>query len=134
MRESAFWKTVRPRLAGLDPVRVENACAPGTPDVNCTLGWIELKIVPAEKMPKRATTDIKIPHFTVVQRIWLDRRTRSGGKAWLLLRVDKEWLLFDGTTAAQFVGRCPLEHLRKIAHAHWPSAPTPTEFQDALRA
>src|SRR5271170_1566795 len=104
-----MWKKVRPFLAAakLDPVRVENPIHPGTPDVNlCTGLWIELKHLP--KWPVRATTNVRISHFTSQQRVWLYRRWKSApGSTLLLLEVgaDRQWLLFDGDVAAKDVGR-----------------------------
>jgi hypothetical protein len=107
--ESAMWKKVRPVLltAKLDPVRIENPIHPGTPDVNlCTGTWIELKCILA--WPIRATSAVRIPHYTPQQRVWLYRRWKfAPGSTLLLLEVrsDKQWLLFDGDVAAKIVGR-----------------------------
>lgn len=104
-----MWAKLRPVLlaAKLDPVRVENPIHPGTPDVNlCDGRWIELKCIPA--WPVRATTKVRIAHFTPQQRMWLFRRWRfAPGSTFLLLEIiaDRQWLLFDGNVAAKFVGR-----------------------------
>lgn len=104
---------------GLDAVPVENATAcPGTPDVNCTLGWIELKQL--EEWPKLPYTPVRIRHFKQEQRVWLFRRWKADRSAWLLLKVGRrEWLLFDGITAFDSVGHVPRHHLIEIAHAYW---------------
>jgi len=110
-----MWDTLRPILvrAGMDPVRVENDAMAGTPDVNITTGWIELKALP--DWPSRPGTPVRIPHFTPHQRLWLMRRWRANYSAWLLLRVRREWLLFDGFTAWQRVGFVPRATLCEIA-------------------
>lgn len=107
--ESVMWKKVRPIFleAKLDPVRVENPIHPGTPDVNLADGrWIELKCIP--RWPVRASTVVRIKHFTPQQRVFLYRRWKSApGSTFLLLeiRAVRQWLLFDGNVAAKVVGR-----------------------------
>jgi hypothetical protein len=107
--ESIMWGKLRPILlaARLDPVRVENPIHPGTPDVNlCTGLWIELKCI--EGWPARASTPVRIRHYTPQQRVWLYRRWKyAPGSTLLLLEVRsaEQWLLFDGDVAAKVVGR-----------------------------
>jgi len=107
--ESQMWAKVRPFLvaARLDPVRVENPIHPGTPDVNlCDGKWIELKCIP--DWPARPTSPVQIRHYTPQQRVWLYRRWRyAPGSTFLLLEIRSagQWLLFDGNTAAQIVGK-----------------------------
>lgn len=107
LREGYMWReNVRPALqrAGLDPLRVENKVASGTPDVNYMDGWLELKCV--DRWPARGGA-LALPHFTKEQRIFLRTRWQRGGNAWLLLKVVKtrDWLLFDGATAAELLGK-----------------------------
>jgi hypothetical protein len=106
--EASAWKQLRPHLNayGLDPVRVENPVHPGTPDVNLASGaWLELKAL--ERFPERPAALVRIPHFTPQQRVWLLRRWRAGGGAWLALYIAtrRAWFVFDGATAAEHVGR-----------------------------
>ena len=119
--ESAMWKKLRPILiaAKLDPVRVENPIHPGTPDVNiCDGRWIELKCIP--KWPARASTRVRIAHYTPQQRVWLYRRWKAAPGSTLLLlevRADRQWLLFDGDVAAKVVGRSTTAEHRVSARA-----------------
>lgn len=119
--ESAMWKKLRPVLlaAKLDPVRVENPIHPGTPDVNIADGrWLELKCIAC--WPPRATSKVRIPHYTPQQRVWLYRRWKyAPGSTLLLLEVrsERQWLLFDGDVAAKFVGRGPAADHRTRARA-----------------
>lgn len=125
-----MWEALRPLLKGLDPVRVENPMQPGTPDVNITLGWIELKF--ADGWPPKGGP-LRVDHFTKGQRIWLTRRCRNGGKAWLLLKVGEfEWLLFDGRAAAVYLGHEPRERLYEIVLARWTRKPLLKELQACL--
>jgi hypothetical protein len=100
--ESRMWQTLRPLLAELDPVRVENLSSVGTPDVNYVGGWIELKCLAA--WPKKPETVVKVDHFTPEQRAWILRRCRAGGKVFVILRVANDWLLFGGAQAACSLG------------------------------
>ncbi len=119
--ESAMWQKVRPVLlaAKLDPVRVENPIHPGTPDVNlCDGRWIELKCIAA--WPARATSPVRIPHYTPQQRVWLYRRWKYAPGSTLLLlevRTEGQWLLFDGDVAAKVVGRATTSEHRTSARA-----------------
>lgn len=115
MNESGFWgNRVRPAMSGLDPVRIEGA-ASGTPDVNYTNGWIELKYL--KKWPTNPQKVVKIDHFTPEQRLWLMRRTLAGGKAFLLIGVGRESLLFEGDVASEMIGKIPRAAMYVAAHA-----------------
>lgn len=88
------------KTLGLDPHRVENVLGVGTPDTNYTHGWIELKYLDA--WPKRETTIVALPKLRErkAQVVWLTRRWRRGGPAYLLLQVGGELLLFAGCDVA----------------------------------
>lgn len=55
-------------------------------------GWIELKHI--REWPKRPTTTLKLKHFKQEQRNWLRKQGSLGGHTWLLLQVDRDYLLF----------------------------------------
>lgn len=99
MLESGMRSKVVAALRSLDAVCVENAARYGTPDVNYVEGWLELKVL--ARWPRGV---VKVPHFTPQQRVWLKRRVRLGGSAHVLILVDKDWLLFDGSWAADKLG------------------------------
>jgi len=121
MSEKQLRRVVVNMLSPLDAVAVENPAYPGTPDVNFVEGWIELKV--AERWPPQGGI-LRLEHFTQHQRVWLLRRWRRGGRALLLLRVGREWLLFDGETAAKIVGRADKNKLLASAARHWPNRPS----------
>ena len=105
-------------LKPLDALPVENPVRPGTPDINYIEGWIEAKWM--RRWPRNAyTSPVLIPHFTPQQRAWLRRRWHKGGRSWLMLQVQKEWLLFTGEDAAEYVGNVDRACLEKIAFRHW---------------
>lgn len=119
MSESNQRRDIVKLLKPFDAIAVENGVGIGTPDVNGTFGWIELKQLRA--WPTTIGLVVRIDHFTQEQRIWLKQRWAKGGGAWLLLRVRTEWLLFEGHTAARVVGRATREELHRDAIASWSS-------------
>lgn len=130
MSEANMWRTVRTALAGLDPVRVENPAMPGTPDVNYIEGWVELK--QEDEWPKRESTPLRVPHFTPQQRVWLTRRVKSGGRAFMLIKVNRDWLLFRGDVAAKIVGHATRQQLIQLALRHWPGKLIHEELRECL--
>lgn len=104
-------------LRPLNAIAVENPVLPGTPDVNYVEGWIELKWIRA--WPKGVDTVVRIPHYTVQQRIWHIKRRRAGGQAWWMLRCRSEWLLMDGALAAIHVNNATKAELIALSGRHW---------------
>jgi hypothetical protein len=90
------------RLAPLHAIPVESPMEAGVPDINCVVGWIELKDLAS--WPSFDRTVVRPPHFRPVQRNWLATRCARGGAAWLLLRVADDVLLVWGTAAAKNIG------------------------------
>jgi hypothetical protein len=88
-------------LLPLDAQRVENDCVMGYPDVEMIGCTMELKYEP--KYPKRPTTKVNIKSLTKnpAQRAWWERRARKGGRVYVLLRIEDDWLIFDGVTASK---------------------------------
>lgn len=117
MSESGQRQRVIRALKSLDARPIENPIGPGTPDVNYIEGWIELKWL--RRWPKGALTVVQLPHFTTRQRRWLNRRFNKGGNAWLLLQCGREWLLFTGRDAHEYVGRMTRRGLYRCARARW---------------
>jgi hypothetical protein len=97
--EVSLWKTVSRNMRGKwIAQRVENAVGPGTPDVyytmnNGAMGWIENKH--AHTWPKRKTTPLKLDHFTIQQRKWIERHGKAGATVYVLLQVRSEYFLLD---------------------------------------
>ena len=117
-------------LRPLDAMAVENAVQPGTPDVEYIGGWIELKSLAA--WPKREDTLVRVPHFNTLQRLWLSRRCGKGGKAWLLLRVGREWVMLAGDTAAAILGNSSRPQLIAASCNYWSSTPSDQELLTAF--
>jgi hypothetical protein len=125
MSEDSMWDAIRPVLSSLDPVRVENPVGPGTPDVNYTGGWIELKF--ADRWPPRGGP-LRLEHYTKQQRVWHQKRRRAGGRVFVLLKVDVEWLLIDGVKAAITLGDATREELYQICTCRWKRLPKTEEI------
>lgn len=128
-----MWDALRPVIKRLDPVRVENFLSPpGTPDVNYTDGWIELKYMP--RWPPRGGP-LRVDHFTREQRAWLTRRSYAGGRVFLILRVgEPEWLLFEGAVAAMRLGLATRDELYQLCVARWVRLPRKQEIIQWLQA
>lgn len=133
MAESDQRRKVLRELRGLHAIPIENKIGAGTPDVNFSVagGWIELKWL--RHWPKRESTPVRIEHFTQVQRIWLKRRWDRAGDAWLLLQVRREWLLFTGRIAAEYIGSCTREELYEVARARWSAGLIGKELMECLK-
>jgi hypothetical protein len=113
-----MWGRVRKAVRILDPVRIENRCEKGTPDVNLSNGvWIELKW--CRKAPKRGGI-LRLAHdYMTEQRTWAIRRIHAGGKVFVLLKVANEWFLFKGDIAAEYLGYSTIEKLKEVAVRTW---------------
>jgi hypothetical protein len=83
----------------LDLQRIENVTTNGTPDVNYCIegdeGWVELKAWERVRLSGRFT----VPKLREEQAAWLLRRGKVGGRAHLLLRINKDVVLIDGRLA-----------------------------------
>lgn len=131
--EASMRHRVLEMLAPLHAVAVENSVGPGTPDVNCSLGWIELKQI--ADWPVAPTTPVRIPHFRPGQRDWLRRRCQGGGAAWVLLRVGRSWTLVWGALAADALGHTMTRSdlvTQSATVQHWQTSPTPAELMKCL--
>ena len=110
-------KRIVKALKEFDAQPVENIGTIGCPDVECTLGWIELKYLKA--WPKRADTLVRFPIYTPQQRSWQRRRRRRGGNVWMLVKVGRnEWLLYDAEAAANLLGRLNRTQMEQTAILH----------------
>ena len=117
MTERSLRSDIVRALRALDACAVENPAGPGTPDINYIGGWIELKVL--DEWPIKEDTFLQIDHFTPQQRIWLDRRWRKGGAAFVLLKVAQDWLLLEAPLAVSLLGRAKRSDLLAAARRHW---------------
>lgn len=127
-------KRVVELLRPFHAISVENGMThPGTPDVNCSLGWVELKAT--EHWPAREDTVVKLDHdFTPQQRIWHLKRRKAHGVSLVIITVAGDWLVFDGAVAAEHLGKVTKTRLYELAIAAWPQIPTTEELERCFRS
>jgi len=107
MREAVLWELLRGKwgvIPGVRIMRVENPCLPGTPDVcvgfNGKCAWIELKMI--ESFPKRASTPVRIDHFTSQQKLWLNEWGGIKIPVFVIIRVvSTGYYVFEWRAATQ---------------------------------
>lgn len=113
------WQRIREHLKPLHAQRIESECTPGFPDVEFIGGTLELKY--EDHWPKRDTTNLNVRSLSKNpnQRAWWKKRASMGGNVWVLLRVEKDWLLFEGEVAAEVLCNCTKDELFEHAHSAW---------------
>lgn len=120
---------LRPRVAAF---AVENIVDNGTPDVHCTLGWIELKVGEA---PARESTRVNFGMLPT-QRVWHRRWREFGGRSWTLCLLetasDDIHMLHDGHWSAEHMDQATVDDLRRSAIGWWPIRPTADELIAAM--
>jgi len=125
-------KRVVRALRALDAVSVENGVGIGTPDVNFADGWLELKSI--EGWPRDPLKPLVVEHFTPTQRIWLARRDAAGGRAYLLLKVNHDWLLLRAGHATEVLfNGATRGALFDVACRAWPNGLVDAELLEFLR-
>jgi len=138
MAESSLWAYMRKHAHGHGHwIRVENGAELGTPDVNACFThdgqsydvWIELKTL--HGWPKRDSTKVKIQHFTKEQRQWMVDRRNAGGRAFLFVRVGKEYFLFK-PGFAWFIGTLTRDYWYENAHAYYANSVDWDDFRSKL--
>lgn len=115
--ESSLRAAVIEALEPLHAIAVENPALPGTPDVNYIGGWIELKS--SAGWPSRKSTPLRCDHWTPQQKVFHLRRSRKGGRTWVLLQVGTDYLLLDGETAVKMLGKSNREQLEAACTIRW---------------
>ena len=89
-------------LRTFDARRVENSVGPGTPDINCTFGWIESKRI--KSFPRDRTAVVPVGHYRPAQRAWHIARTDLGGVVYVAIQVGDEVFIFNARDAALGLG------------------------------
>lgn len=113
MAESDLNKRLQSALSHRDPVRVENAVGPGTPDIEYVGGWIESKLL--KQWPKRLDTIVQVRHYVPEQRAWHVKRRKAGGRVHVVIQIGDDVLVFDAMDAAQGLGFWTRAEMNRIA-------------------
>lgn len=113
------WQRIREHLKPLHAQRIESDCTPAFPDVEFIGGTLELKYEPS--WPVRPSTKLNVKSLSKNprQRAWWKKRSSMGGNVWVLLRVEKDWLLFQGDVAADVICNATKDELFENAHTSW---------------
>jgi len=127
MSETDFWQLISSNVKKWPASqwnRIENMCQADAPDVEYIVmartGWIELKFLPSSAIPKRATSVLRVDHYTDGQRLWHRTRAACGGRVWVFLRAGDEFFLFPGKVAARCLGLTwTLEDCRNMSAGWW---------------
>jgi hypothetical protein len=141
--ESSLWRYLAANMQGRwDACRHEDATGLGTPDVSFGIpqaaqrsgaqGWIELKSV--DKWPKRPQTPVSIKHLTHWQRRWLLSRGRTGASCWLLLRIERDYLMLRCDELDEVGVTATRARLLSLARGKWNGRIQWAEFENLLRA
>ena len=106
--EAQLWATLRDAMKPHGHFdRIENMVGVGRPDVNYCLrgvtGDIELKHVTT--WPRSPDTPLAVPHYTSVQRVWANARLRAGGRVYVLLQVERRYLLLNAWWTRTALGK-----------------------------
>jgi hypothetical protein len=122
-RESSLWRVTDKNLSPFGVFeRVESSTGTGIADVFYATqarrrrfaGAIELKHVP--QWPARPDTPLRVRHLTADQELWHDRWRLGHGVSWLLLQVEREYLLLESChIAAVREGLCRRELIERAA-------------------
>lgn len=128
MTEAQLRSQIVRMLAPLHPTPVENPVGYGTPDINCVLGWIELK---RAEFRKNRTLKL-LSDLTPQQQLWLRKRWAAGGLAVLLVRLQSgTWYIFRGDQAHLVAGRGEA-WLNLICYRKWDFKPSAEELISCL--
>jgi hypothetical protein len=126
-KEKALWRYLNNGVGQRwDACRHEDCATSGVPDVSFGMhdyarekvinGWIELKVL--DDWPRRPDTVVKFRSLSKEQRMWMNGRGTAGGNVWILVRVQRHYMLFH-YTALDFIGTTNREGLQKQATRTW---------------
>jgi len=134
MAERSLWFYLRNGMKGSwDVTRHEDRLSAGVPDIsygiNNVNGWIELKAL--YSWPKNPVTIVKVPGFTDQQRMWLQNRGHKGEHCWLLIRVERTYLLFSWRRV-HLIGRLITVGMKFEANKVWNNSIDWSEFKKII--
>lgn len=116
MAEKDLWKNYRDHMRKYGHLqRIENMVGVGVCDISQCLripgstrgveSWVELKQLPS--WPRDPEAIVKVDHYTPQQRNWQRARGQAGGRVYVFIQIDKDFLLFSWTVAVATLGLSP---------------------------
>ena len=111
----------------------EDMLSAGIPDLSFSCdgvsGWIELKHIQATAR----TAILKPAKFTNEQVNWMQKRTRHGGKCFVLVQVTgRGYFLFRSGFARAIKDGMPPDQFQQSAIMHWSKSIDPDQLVTAL--
>ena len=117
--EANLWARLRSNMVPLywcEATRHEDKFQKGIADISfCQAGiggWMELKHV--SDWPRRDNTPIRIPHYSIDQKDFLEKKGKHQGNTWLFLQIGSDYLVYDWLPA-QELPDLPKAHMIAIA-------------------
>ena len=126
MSEAAFWQTLgknmKRKKCWRQATRHEDKLQKGIADVSFVSnsgahGWIELKKL--HEWPVRESTIVRIPHYKEEQKIWLTEKAEAGGNVWVLIKINRDVILF-GWRVVPYLGMMNRNEMLSRAAGFWP--------------
>lgn len=120
MSEKATFRAFAEQCAEQDPQRIESrTTGRGIADVWCRDAAVELKCLPS--YPKRVMSKVVLKHpLSMEQYRWLNKRWRSGGRAFVLLQVKRlDWYLFAAPDSFVLVPGHEVDAINIKRHCLW---------------
>jgi hypothetical protein len=106
MSESLLWLRLRKKIGPFGHFnRIENSVVAGTPDVSFCINGIErfIELKYKNKFPANVKTPVfKRGGLRKAQIIWHYRRTKAGGKSFILSQIGSLYLLHEGQYALSY--------------------------------
>ena len=125
MSEANLWQNMRVAMGKpkhwLEATRHEDKLQSGICDVSFITklrnhGWMELKQI--KKYPARATSIVRVEHYTTEQKQFIRRKGKRGGMTFLFIQVERDYYLFDWI-GAQNLGHLTRKGMEETAVDWW---------------
>lgn len=102
--EANLWARLRTNMVGkywCEATRHEDKFQRGIADIsfcqNGIGGWMELKHV--SDYPARDKTPIRMPHYSIDQKEFLEKKGKCMGNTWLFIQIAGDFFLYDHVAA-----------------------------------
>jgi hypothetical protein len=136
--EQRLWDWLARRCGHLAHLqRIENRVGRDVPDLYVACfgwqGWVELKVLPA--WPKKASTPVRLAHWTAGQRAWARRHELYCGRVALLVEIaeSETLVLFSAVDIVDSIDTCTRDQWLQRAIWSGQRSATGEQVLDALR-